>query len=56
VPYPEYFEKQQIVHSNIAMPSFMMHRSVVRRVAFTSGGCGDFAFLNSVLCNVKEQR
>ena len=55
VPYKEYFDKQQFVRANIAMPSFMVKRSIVKKEAFTKGSGGDFNFISKVQPNSEHQ-
>lgn len=48
VPFPQYFNKKEIVFANIAMPGFMAKRSIAQNVYTDYQTCGDFRFIRDL--------
>lgn len=55
VPFPQYFVDKRFVQANIAMPSFMVKRSIVGEAHFTKRSGGDYNFISQVQPNATNQ-
>ena len=56
VPFSNYFASKQVIRANIAMPGFMVKRSTVGTIKFTSAGGGDFNFMDQVIKAAKSPK
>lgn len=54
VPYAKYFKNKRIVRANIAMPGFMMKKSLIEDFQFDSNSMGDYKIMSTIYPRAKN--